>query len=212
MSYPYKVNRTVLFNGREYEPGAPIRFDMGDADHDMARRDLLARLAIEDDPVFADNILLREQIAAAQSDAATRIGSGDPRYVFDTAGGNVTGISDLAPGTPSAPAPEQPGEARTVLSFDPDTMTFSGDMPDTRIATPPAPTDPVAPLADPVTPLTPVPLTPPPSPAPATEPVPLGRMKKSELIAQAAREQVEIADGASVQEIIAAIEAKRAAA
>lgn len=172
--HPYKVNRTVIFGGKEYEPGAPIRFDLEEPGHDEARRDLLARLAIEDDPIFAENILLREQFAAAQADA--HFGYADTRAVANTMAGidevrtRVLGVSD--------------GES----------------VPDTRIATPPTSVDQAAPLA------------PPSSPAPAVEPVPLGKMKKPELIEQAAREQVEIPKDASVQEIIAAIEAKRAAA
>lgn len=193
--HPYKVNRTVIFGGKEYEPGAPIRFDLEEPGHDEARRDLLARLAIEDDPIFAENILLREQAAAAQADAHFRYA--DPRYVADLDAGL--------------------GEVRArVLGLADREM-----VPDTRIATPPAPidqasqfADQAASLAEPVPPLTPpaAPLAPPPSPAPAAEPVPLGKMKKPELIEQAAREQVEIPKDASVQEIIAAIEAKRAAA
>ncbi|GAN14147.1 hypothetical protein I6G65_15945 [Sphingomonas paucimobilis] len=186
--HPYKVNRTVIFGGKEYEPGAPIRFDLEEPGHDEARRDLLARLAIEDDPIFAENILLREQAAAAQADAHFRYA--DPRSVADLGAGL--------------------GEVRArVLGLADREM-----VPDTRIATPPAPVDQAASLAEPVPPLTPpaAPLAPPPSPAPAAEPVPLGKMKKPELIEQAAREQVEIPKDASVQEIIAAIEAKRAAA
>ncbi|KQO58850.1 hypothetical protein [Sphingomonas sp. Leaf257] len=149
MSYPYKVERTVIFGGKEYLPGAPIRFDINDQVEDEARRDLLAREAIVDDEDFADNFLLREQLAAAQADAMTQ-SSSVPLFL-----------------TGSTPAPEgadTSGQAETQN-------------------TPPPPEIPV-----------------------------LTGKKKPELIAIAANEGVELTGDATVQEIIAAIEAKRAGA
>ncbi|WP_343526943.1 hypothetical protein [Sphingomonas sp.] len=124
MSYPYKVARTVIFQGEEYAPGKPIRFDMDDRDEKKAFDGLLASTAILDDPVFAENIQLREQAAAQASGGA------------------------------QSPPPSS-DDAQTVA---------------------------------------------------------LSKLRKPELLELAAKEQVELPQDASVQQIVAAIEAKRAAA
>ncbi len=166
MSYPYKVQRTVVFGGKEYAPGAPIRFDISDHAQDEARRDLLGREAIADDEDFADNFLLRKQVAAAQADAMTLTGS----TILGTRIGSAE--QTTATSTPSTPPP----------SSEPDNSgqsdTATGDS-----------------------------QTPPPTDKPA-----LTAKKKPELIAIAGQEQVELTGDETVQEIIAAIEAKRAAA
>lgn len=154
MSYPYKVERIVTFLGKEYAPGAPIRFDISDRAQDDARRDLLGRDAITDDDDFADMILLREQLAA-QGDAMTGIGYAPP---------------------PSTPYPgSQTGG------------TTDAQQPADTTGTPPPPED-------------------------TTQPVTLARLKKPELIEQAGKEGVDLTGNETAQEIIAAIEAKRAGA
>lgn len=170
MSYPYKVQRTVVFGGKEYAPGAPIRFDTSDHAQDEARRDLLGREAIADDEDFADNLILREQVAAAQADAMTP-SSAAPSY--------VTGLTALGVRTGST---EQQAAAPTPPSSEPDTAGQSDTV--TGDSQTPLPTD---------------------KPA-------LTAKKKPELIAIAGQEQVELTGDETVQEIIAAIEAKRAAA
>jgi len=150
MSYPYKVARTVIFGGKEYAPGAPIRFDTSDKAQNEARLDLLGREAIGDDEDFADTILLREQLAAAQAEAMT---------------GNSAAPTTTAPEAPQATAPQDSPQATGGYT------------------------------------------TPPPSEKPA-----LTGKKKPELIAIAADEGVALTGEETVQEIIAAIEAKRAAA
>lgn len=163
MSYPYKVQRTVVFGGKEYAPGAPIRFDTSDHAQDEARRDLLGREAIADDEDFADNFLLREQVAAAQADAMTPTGS----MILNARIGSVE---------QQTTAPTPPPSSEPELASQSDTGT--GDS-----------------------------QTPPPTDKPA-----LTAKKKPELIAIAGQEQVALTGDETVQEIIAAIEAKRAAA
>lgn len=166
MSYPYKVQRTVVFGGKEYAPGAPIRFDTSDHAQDEARRDLLGREAIADDEDFADNLILREQVAAAQADAMTLTGS----TILGTRIGSAE--QTTATSTPSTP----PLSSEPETSAQSDTGTYDSQ-------------------------------TPPPSDKPA-----LTAKKKPELIAIAGQEQVALTGDETVQEIIAAIEAKRAGA
>ncbi len=163
MSYPYKVQRTVVFGGKEYAPGAPIRFDTSDHAQDEARRDLLGREAIADDEDFADNLLLREQVAAAQADAMTPTGS----MILNARIGSAE---------QQTPTPTPPPSSGPESSAQSETGTDDSQ-------------------------------TPPPTDKPA-----LTAKKKPELIAIAGQEQVELTGDETVQEIIAAIEAKRAAA
>lgn len=197
MSYPYKVERAVIFGGKEYAPGAPIRFDTSDRDQDEARRDLLNRLAIIDDDVFADNILLRERLAESmvlgQSLAGDVSVSGAANTHFNVSGNGALSASirdeavarassdsllasrvgsiETAPASPTSPSSE-------ASEMSGQTETGGGDN-----------------------------QTPPPSEKPA-----LTGKKKPELIAIAGQEQIELTGDETVQEIIAAIEAKRAGA
>lgn len=193
MSYPYKVMRTVIFGGKEYEPGAPIRFDMDNDDHDNARRDLLGREAIMGDEIFADNLLLREKLAESMASGHALQGgvsvsqTGDAR--FD--GNLAASIRD---------------EATTRASLDGTLASWIGSI-ETASASPAPPSSEASGMSGQSETGSGNNQTPPPSEKPA-----LTGKKKPELIAIATDEQVELTGDETVQEIIAAIEAKRAAA
>lgn len=173
MSYPYKVLRTVTFGGKEYGPGAPIRFEIGNDDHDKARLDLIGRGAIQDDEVFAENFLLRERIAEGYADFLPPPSTPYP-------------IGHAAAATGTAPPLGNTEDDEHLANYSSAPMTFSDAAP------PPPP--------------------PPPPPEDSAQPVPLAKLKKPELIEQAGKEQVELTGDETAQQIIAAIEAKRAAA